>query len=136
MLATVHHLSSSGRAAVLALSLGMTLCVLASEPLSADTPPADPAVARGLDIASNVCSACHLVSADQPPRHLPAEAPSFRDIANRADTSEKSLRQFIATTHWDMKSMPLTMPNPMLTTGQIRDVSRYILTLRSAKPAQ
>jgi mono/diheme cytochrome c family protein len=113
---------------------GVVWCALSSGPLYADGPPADPAVARGESIARNVCSACHIVASDQQPRHLPAEAPSFSAIANRPETNEKALRRFIATTHWDMKSMPLTMPSPMLTNEQIRDVARYILTLRSAKP--
>ena len=95
---------------------------------------ADPSIARGETIAREVCSACHRVSADQPPRHLPAEAPGFQDIANRPGTTEQSLRKFLATTHWDMKTLPPTMPSPMLDAGQIRDVARYLLTLRSAAP--
>ena len=72
-----------------------------------------------------------MATGDQQPRRLPAEAPSFTEVANRPDTNLKSLRKFIATTHWDMKSTPVTMPNPMLTDSQVSDVSRYILSLRS-----
>jgi mono/diheme cytochrome c family protein len=101
-------------------------------PSRAAEPQAAGAVARGEGIARNVCSACHLATSDQQPRRLPAEAPSFTEIANRPDSSFKSLSTFIATTHWDMKSLPPTMPNPMLTDSQVSDVSRYILSLRTA----
>jgi len=90
------------------------------------------AVARGEQVARNVCSACHVATRDQPPGNVPAQGPSFTDIANRPDTSLKSLRHFIATTHWDMKTLPATMPNPMLTDSQVSDVSHYILSLRTA----
>ncbi|HXW75506.1 MAG TPA: cytochrome c [Steroidobacteraceae bacterium] len=89
-------------------------------------------MARGADIARNVCSACHLATSDQEPRQRPPEAPSFTEIANRPETNLKSLRKFIATTHWDMKTMPPTMPNPMLTNSQVSDVSHYIMSLRTA----
>ncbi len=110
------------------------VCVLASGAPHAGGAPADPALARGESVARMVCSACHLVAGDQPPRHLPAEAASFSEIANRPGTNEKALRKFIATTHWDFKSVPITMPNPMLSDEQVREVSRYILSLRSPPP--
>jgi len=100
----------------------------------ADAPPAQSAAARGESLARLVCSACHIVASDQAPRHLPAEAASFSEIANRPGTNEQALRKFIATTHWDMKSVPVTMPNPMLTDQQVRDVARYILSLRGPPP--
>jgi cytochrome c1 len=52
----------------------------------------------------------------------PAEKP--------ADSTRASLRHFVTTTHWDEKSLPLTMPNPSLTDSQIADVVSYILSLR------
>jgi mono/diheme cytochrome c family protein len=107
-----------------ALSTVVSVSPRAAEPASA--------IARGEDIARNVCSACHLATSDQQPRRRPPEAPSFTEIANRPETSLKSLHKFIATTHWDMKSMPPTMPNPMLTDAQVSDVSHYIMSLRTA----
>lgn len=116
------------------LRRALSVCgMLLSAPLPAGA-PSPTALVRGADVARNVCSACHQVTADQPPRQLPAQAPSFSEIANRPDVSEKALRHFIATTHWDMKSLPPTMPNPMLTSAQVNDVTRYILSLRSAAP--
>jgi mono/diheme cytochrome c family protein len=113
----------------------LLLCLSGVTAVHAGDPPAGSAAARGESIARMVCSACHVVASDQPPGRLPAEAPRFSEIANRPGTNEQALRKFIATTHWDMKSVPVTMPNPMLTDEQVRDVSRYILSLRSPPPA-
>lgn len=110
------------------------VCVALSTAVSVPSSAAQPAaaVARGESVARDVCSACHLATSDQQPRRLPGDAPSFTEIANRPATSLKSLRKFIATTHWDMKSMPPSMPNPMLTDSQVSDVSHYIMSLRTA----
>jgi mono/diheme cytochrome c family protein len=102
-----------------------SLCTAASEPAR------DPVAARGEQLARVQCSACHVVASDQalpPLRQLPT--PSFDEIANRPKTSEKSLQRFIATTHWDMKSVPMTMPAQLLTKEETAAVSRYILSLR------
>jgi mono/diheme cytochrome c family protein len=91
----------------------------------------DPVIARGEQLARSQCSACHLVANEQqlsPLRKQPT--PSFYVIAQRPNTSEKSLRHFIATTHWDMKSAPMTMPDQSLTDDQQTAVARYILSLR------
>ena len=100
-------------------------------PANAGEPARDPVAARGEQLARQQCSACHVVASDQelpPLRKLPT--PSFYEIANRAKTSEKSLQHFIATTHWDMKTVPMTMPDQLLTKDERAAVSRYILSLR------
>jgi hypothetical protein len=58
-------------------------------------------------------------------------APPFLEIANRPGSTQASLRHFVATTHWDEKSLPVTMPNPSLTDVQIEEVVSYLLSLRS-----
>jgi len=115
------------------LAIWLFICAALSGVVGAPPHAGEPraAVARGADIARNVCSACHKATSDQQPWRLPPEAPSFAEIANRPETSLKSLRKFIATTHWDMKSTPVTMPNPMLTDSQVSDVSNYIMSLRT-----
>lgn len=110
----------------IALSVGTQL--RAAEPAAA--------VARGEDIARNVCSACHVASSGQQGQSPIAEAPPFTAIANRPETTYRSLHHFIATTHWDMKTLPPTMPNPMLTDSQVSDVSHYIMSLRTAAPGK
>ena len=100
------------------------------------TPEHAALIERGAHIARTVCAYCHWVAKDQqtPPR-LVQRTPDFVDIANRPNTSAKTLRRFIATTHWDEKSAPVTMPTPMLTEDDVQAVSRYILSLRTRKGA-
>ena len=97
--------------------------------------PQGAAVARGDSLARLVCSDCHLVAADQTfPPVLQPPAPSFSDIANRPATTAKSLQQFILTTHWNMKSTPVTMPNPKMRPEDASALAAYILSLRK-RPA-
>ena len=88
-------------------------------------------VRRGERVAQEQCSACHLVAKKQ--QYLPLlkqPAPSFQSIADRPETSELRLREFLATTHWDQKTLPITMPNPHLSNADGTVVIRYILSLR------
>ena len=112
----------------LVLLLGLGVLGAAASP---SEKPADFQVERGRQIAVKICSACHVVAQAQEfsPLLNPPATP-FDDIANRADSTRASLRHFVRTTHWDEKSLPLTMPNPSLTDSQIADVVSYILSLR------
>ncbi len=93
------------------------------------------AASRGEHIARTVCSACHVVAADQEfPPLLERPTPSFREIANRPGTSAQSLERFVNGTHWDFDSIPMKMPNPMLTPEDTRAVARFIMSQRA--PAQ
>jgi mono/diheme cytochrome c family protein len=88
-------------------------------------------IAAGRQLALQVCSVCHVVAPNQEfAPGLEQRTPSFEDIANKPDMSAEFLRKFITTTHWDEKTIPMTMPNPMLTDEQITQVSSYILSLR------
>ena len=87
--------------------------------------------AQGEHIARAICAACHVVASDQDfPPLLRAPAPPFAEIANRPGTTDKSLRHFISATHWDERTLPMTMPNPQLTGAQATAVTQYILSLR------
>ncbi len=89
------------------------------------------AVARGERIARNQCWPCHVVADDQKePPILKTPTPSLRDVANRPDTTVESLQQFLAKTHWDIRSMPVQMPSQELTREERQAVARYILSLR------
>ena len=117
------------RAAALA---GTVLCAFCAPRLAAAGPPTAPQVARGEHIARLVCSACHVVAADQEyPPILNQVTPSFLEIANRPGVTAESLRRFIITTHWDLDKLPMSMPNPMLSPAETQAVSRYILSLRN-----
>lgn len=92
---------------------------------------ADQQVEHGRELALKVCAACHVVAPSQELSPLlNPPAPAFAEIAKRAEVTRASLRHFVATTHWDEKTLPLTMPNPSLTDSQIADVAAYILSLR------
>ena len=115
------------------------LCAWAAPTAQADDVPqhAAPITRRGEHLARVVCSACHVVASDQEfPPLLIHPAPSFSDIANRPDTTQKSLRHFIMTTHWDETTIPMTMPNPLLPPEDVTAVTRYILSLRKPGAAK
>ena len=119
------------RAPAIAPLLSSALWLLVASPVSSAEPHHSAAVARGEHIARIVCSACHVVAKDQEyPPILDKPGPNFYDIANRPTTTEQSLRHFITSTHWDLETIPMTMPNPMLTPEDARAVARYILSLR------
>lgn len=100
-------------------------------PLGASAQDAKDSVAAGKNVALIVCSVCHVVAPDQEfaPR-LEQRTPSFAEIANRPDVTAESLRKFITTTHWDERTIPITMPNPELIDDQVTEVISYILSLR------
>ena len=83
----------------------------------------------GHDLALRLCTPCHIVSPEQEFAPTFTGPPDFHSIANRPDTTAKSLRKFLATTHTTI-SNPKNMPNPQLTNDQIRDIARFIVSLR------
>jgi mono/diheme cytochrome c family protein len=121
---------SAARQTVQGMLLTAALVLWAAQAHGAVKPNAQ--VRRGEEIAQLLCSACHVVAAHQEyPPLLEDPAPSFKSIANRPQVSEAALRHFVATTHWDQKTIPLTMPNPGLTPWDIKAVIRYVLSLKA-----
>jgi mono/diheme cytochrome c family protein len=107
---------------------------LYSTSLFAGNPGPDPLVVRGRQLARIVCSQCHVISPDQDlSPSLEVAAPSFEAIANRRATSEKYLRHFISSTHWDGQTIPMTMPAPGLTKQETAAVAAYIMSLRKSE---
>lgn len=97
---------------------------------AADSIP-DPIVLKGKQLARIACSDCHIVANDaESPPPLYDTAPRFDEIANRPGSTEQSLQRFIATTHWDGETVPITMPKQELTKPQVVSLSRYIMSLR------
>lgn len=118
---------------LLELAVYALLSVIDGDYSYAAAAPDEAVLASGEHIARLQCSACHVVASDQEfPPLLRTPTPSFSEIANRPATSSKSLQRFITTTHWDMKTMPVSMPYQMLTPEQVVAVSRYILSLRKS----
>lgn len=90
--------------------------------------------AAGQAIAVEVCSPCHTIGANPGvTSNVPTSVrpgPPFATVAARQTTTRESLQTFLATTH-EASDRPVGMPNPHLTREQIRQVSAYILSLRS-----
>jgi mono/diheme cytochrome c family protein len=100
-------------------------------PVRADETSKGAVLERGQHIAELVCSACHVVEHDQEfPPILRPPAPSFDEIANRSGVTVQTVRQFVSQTHWDLKTLPMQMPDPMLSTSDASAVARYVLSLR------
>jgi len=126
-LASRHHTTlSQWRVAI----FGATLILMCTGTSSwADAPKGEQ---QGEKIAQQICSACHVVAKDQEfSPILDPPAPSFQEIANRPGTNAATIRRFVATTHWDTKTLPMRMPSPMLLDQQIDAVTKYLLSLRT-----
>jgi len=129
--------SAFGPAWAVAGALLAAFCGLGGWARAQAQSPQGSAVTRGGDLARLVCSDCHVVASDQDfPPVLQPPAPSFLDIANRPGTTATSLRQFILTTHWSMKSARVTMPNPKMRPEDAAVLAAYIMSLRNASPRQ
>jgi mono/diheme cytochrome c family protein len=81
-------------------------------------------VHAGYELASKVCSPCHVVA--------PLPGPSFMDIAKSQYGSPAPLENFLRSTHSDV-GHPGGMPNISLSREQIRTISAYIGSLREAR---
>ncbi len=104
------------------------LALYAAAP-GAATPPG--AISRGESVARSLCAACHVVASDQEfSPLLDHPGPSFKDVANRPGTSIASLQKFISSTHWNVDTIPMEMPNPQLGAEDTSAVAHYILSLR------
>jgi mono/diheme cytochrome c family protein len=79
-------------------------------------------VNAGKQIAETRCSNCHVI--DKGSYKAVDIVPAFPWIARMPSTTEASLFVFLSTPHAEM-------PNFVLSRQQIRDVSAYILSLRS-----
>ena len=89
----------------------------------------------GRELAQTVCSACHQVEAKQETLIvLDPPAPSFQTIADKPGTTQAGLRKFMAHTKWDAHTLPMTMPDLMLTPEQQDVLSRYILSQKTIAP--
>lgn len=107
--------------AVIAVLAGSAFAASAEAPAKGAQP--------GRALALKICTPCHVVSPDQQFAPVYSGPPDFHAIANKPDTSAKSLRRFILNTHSSIAN-PKNMPNPQLTSDQARDIANYIMTLK------
>jgi mono/diheme cytochrome c family protein len=98
-----------------AVALGIFALLVGGPVLAADA-------SNGKKVAVRWCAACHVVTPDQ--QRAYADAPPFREIANRPDFSESALVTFLLNPH-------AKMPNMSLTRVEANDIASYIDTLRA-----
>lgn len=115
--------------AVLALSAHAAAQQMDAPPTIRDEPGKTeskiPDIENGNKLARTLCTACHLIGepANAP---VPSDVPSFASIANRPNQSTDHLLTWLTAPH-------PPMPNINLTRKEIRDLSGYILSLRTEK---
>ena len=80
-----------------------------------------PSPERGQDLASRLCSSCHLISSEQ--KTAVADVPSFAEIANKPDQTEGAIMARIVIPKHPMPVIPITKP-------ELEDLSAYIMSLR------
>lgn len=90
------------------------------------TPKPDPE--KGRELASRVCSTCHIVSNAATSEAVKADVPSFSAIANKSDQSAERLAGRIVIPHPPMPAIALTRE-------EIVNVVSYIMTLKEPAPA-
>jgi mono/diheme cytochrome c family protein len=108
------HAGMNQSTALRGAALGIIFALVASPALAADA-------ANGKRVAMRWCATCHVVTPDQ--REAYADAPPFKEIANRPNFSESGLVTFLLNPH-------AKMPNMSLTRIEADDIAAYIRTLR------
>lgn len=132
-------INDSDDGAEMKIAILIALASLASAAVipAAVATPHQTAATEGKEVALEICAYCHVVAADQPfAPELKQPARSFSAIANDPGANAASLGRFVATTHWDEVTYPMTMPNPLLLDDERDQVVAYILSLRTAGPPQ
>lgn len=86
-------------------------------------------VQAGRRLALLACTGCHVVAPDQRFKPLIIGPPSFNEIANRPNASAAAVREYLAS----LPVIPKTgqMANPDLTEEELRDVTAFIISLRT-----
>lgn len=98
---------------VAALTLGFATTAFAQS--------GDPAA--GKKATEFVCRNCHDVSGSEKPRNPPGGAPSFFEVAQKAETTEKSLHRFLTFPHGRMNIVQISGK-------EVDNVVAYIMSLR------
>ena len=102
----------------------MVLAALFATAFSAKAQDGD--IAAGHDFAREACRACHMVDLEAlAPRRIDI-GPAFCDIANTPGMTATAIRIFLTNSH-------PKMPNLILTSAEIADVTAYILSLRDPR---
>lgn len=79
--------------------------------------------AAGKKATEFVCRNCHDVSGSEKPRNPPGGAPSFFEVAQKAETTEKSLHRFLTFPHGRMNTVQISGK-------EVDNVVAYIMSLK------
>ena len=82
-----------------------------------------PDARTGQEVASKLCSGCHIVGAEAASAAMPADVPTFMEIANTPGQTAEAIAGRIVIPH-------PPMPQIELTREEIGDVATYIMSLR------
>lgn len=118
----MRFLTHAAFAAALALLAGLWIVSLATYDGAARA-QIHPDASVGHEIASKLCSTCHIVGDKAANASMPADVPTFEEIANRPDQTTETIAGRIVIPH-------PPMPQIQLTREEIGDVATYIMSLR------
>ena len=100
----------------------VVLFFLSGVPAVAGPVTGSPDAEHGKDLASRLCSNCHLVG-DPEQQQANADVPSFHEIANKEGQSAGAIMAHIMLPKHPMPTIPLTK-------SELADLSAYILSHR------
>jgi len=107
------------------VALATAAAGLAADPKTRDRPGN---IRAGRELAQAVCAECHVVVPRPGVQRQIGDAPDFADVAQMPSTTRMSLLAFLRSSH-------PTMPNPIVSDRNAKDVVAYILSLkRPEKP--
>ncbi len=98
------------------------LSLLLATPAFAGSVTNAPDPTHGQELASKLCSNCHLIGTGQQEK-VNADVPSFHEIANKQGQTAGTIMAHIMIPKHPMPTIPLTK-------SELADLSAYILTLR------
>ena len=85
-----------------------------------------PDIKTGHEIASKLCSGCHIVGEEAAKASVPADVPTFMEIADKPGQTAETIAGRIVVPHPPMPTIDLTRE-------EIGDVAVYIMSLRDSK---
>ena len=105
------------------VALAAAAAGLSAHPKTRDQPGN---IRAGRELAQAVCAECHIVVPRPGVLRQIGDAPDFADVAQMPSTTRTALFAFLRSSH-------PTMPNPILSDRDAKDVVAYILSLKRPK---
>lgn len=83
------------------------------------------AVYRGAAVARQVCAQCHDIGDGSKPA-IYSQAPTFKSVLEKPDTTAEGLSQWLKSSH-------PSMPHYVFTEPEVADIVAYIMSLKTAQ---